>query len=131
MNDVKPNALASLIDEMKGLNRWSDMDIVKQAEERRPDLRLTKQDISGWRRHGMPTLNPPKLVALAAGLHLPAYRVVSVWLGEKGIDFPADGITPEDAIHQDHTLTDHTKAAVLHLIEQDRRSRGRPGRAAS
>lgn len=132
MSDEKLLALAELIDETKRINGWSDMDIVRRAQQRRPNVRLTKQDVSGWRNHGMQHLNPLKVDVLAVGLRIPAYRVALAVLADQGIEVPVEVRTPEEAIRHDHTLTAHTRETVLLLIEAGRREQARqaPGEPA-
>lgn len=114
-------ALAALIDEIEEINEWTDTRVVKQAAER--GHKLTTSDVSDYRHRGMRTVVPAKIRALAAGLQIPAYRVAVAILHDAGIDLPQDVRTPEDAIANDHTLSLHTREALLLLIEKDRARR--------
>lgn len=118
MNDMKRTALAKLIDETLERNEWPAAEVARNAT--RSGHMLTTSDVSLYRKQGMPTLVPGKVIALAAGLRLPAYRVAVTVLEDLGINVPVDVRTPEAAIHHDHTLTARTKEQLLLLIEHDR-----------
>lgn len=123
MNDMPSTAargaLAALIDDTEEINEWTDRRVAQQAVE--AGCKLTKSDLSLFRLQGMRTLVPAKVTALAAGLHLPAYRVALAVLADLGVTVPQDVRSPEDAIHHDHTLSARTRQTLLLLIEQDRR----------
>lgn len=111
-------ALAELIDNVEEINEWKDPRVVKQAEER--GHKLSTSDISGYRLRGMKTIVPAKIIALAAGLRIPPYRVALAVLHDVGIDIPQDIRTPEDAVANDYTLSVHTRDTLLTLISRDR-----------
>lgn len=112
-------ALQSLIDDTIRRNEgWTDVSVAARGTT--PERKLTPSDISYYRRHGMRTLVPAKVRALALGLRLPAYRVAVAVLSDLGIDVPLEVRTPEEAITHDHTLSARTRDALLALIELDR-----------
>lgn len=114
-------ALAALIDETKRRNGWSDVNIADRS--RRPGQKrppLTKSDVSNYRTLGMPRLSPAKLIALADGLGLPAYKVAIAALADHGIVMPLGVETPEDAIMHDHTLAVQTRDALLAILQAER-----------
>lgn len=117
---VKRTALAALIDDTRDVNGWSDPQVVRQAAG--ATTRLTTKDISNWRQHGMTQIVPGKIVALARGLQIPAYRVALAVLADAGIDVPVDVRTPEAAIRHDHTLSPRTRDTLIMLIERERAS---------
>lgn len=112
------SALAALIDRTEEANQWSDADVARRAEGH--PTRLTPQDISNWRHNGMKQLVPGKVVVLAHGLGLPAYRVAVAVLADLGIDVPLDARSPEAAIHHDHTLSDASRNWLLTVLERER-----------
>lgn len=111
-------ALATLIDGIRELNQWSDKTIARQAVA--AGHNLTPSDLTNYRRMGMKTLVPAKVVALGAGLKIPAYRVAVAVLQDLGIDVPLDSSPPERALELDISLPVHTKRAVLALLRQAR-----------
>lgn len=111
-------ALAALIDSIEEINEWKDTRVVRQAADR--GHKLTSSDVSDYRHRGMRTIVPAKILALAAGLQIPAYRVALAILHDAGIVVPQDVRTPEDAISHDHTLSAYTRDAILVLIDKDR-----------
>jgi hypothetical protein len=111
-------ALAALIDSIEEINEWKDTRVVRQATDR--GHKLTSSDISDYRHRGMRTIVPAKILALAAGLQIPAYRVALAILHDVGIIVPQDVRTPEDAIANDHTLSAFTRDSLLVLIDKDR-----------
>jgi hypothetical protein len=113
--------LAALIAETLQRNQWTDRDVARRATAQ--SYNLTKSDISNYRTLGMQHINPEKVQGLAAGLQLPAYRVMATLLSDFGIDIPMDIRTPEDAIAHDHTLSANTRESVLLLLERDRANR--------
>lgn len=115
-------ALAALIDGAKRRNGWSDTDIAVRGSVliEQPAKKLTKQDISTWRTHGMTTLVPAKVRALAHGIGMPAYKVALAALTDAGIDVPQDVSTPERAIQHDHTLSELTRAHLLGMLATER-----------
>lgn len=118
IGDVRRTALAGLIDDTEARNDWRDTTVVRQAAA--AGHKLTTSDVSLFRRHGMRTLSPMKVRALAAGLKLPAYRVALAVLVDLGIDVPIEAHTPEQAVAHDHTLSAHMRDVLLALIRQDR-----------
>jgi hypothetical protein len=120
MADMIPRgALATLIEETARRNDgWSNAEIARRATAR--GHVLTRSDISLWRNQGMRTLVPGKVVALAAGLSLPPYRVAVAVLADLGIDVPLEARTPEAAIHHDTTLSAKAKDWLLSILERER-----------
>lgn len=82
--------------------------------------KLTTSDVSLWRLQGMRTLVPAKVVGLAAGLHVPPYRVALAVLSDLGIDVPLEVRTPEAAIHHDAELSARAKDWLLSILERER-----------
>lgn len=118
---VAHSELIALIDDSIGRHHgWNDSAIAKEARNR--GHKLTKQDISNWRRAGGMgrQLSPRKVAALAAGMHLPAYRVAVAVLADMGIDVPMEVRSVEDAIHHDHTLSPHVRRQLLALLTLER-----------
>lgn len=113
---MKHGALVALIDDMLRRNGWTDSSIAQEATQL--GHKLSRQDIGNWRKTGgmVKKLSPDKVRALAAGLHLPPYRVAVAVLADLGIDVPMDVRSPEDAIHHDHTLSPHTRKQLLALL---------------
>ncbi len=127
MSDVKRTALADLIDATEERNGWQDTDVARQAVER--GQRLTKSDVSNYRRTGMPTLVPAKMAALASGLRVPTYVVAVAVLSDHDIDVPLDDTTPEQAIERDFSLPAADRDNVLLLLQAARdRANPRPQR---
>lgn len=114
--------LAALVRDTKARNDWSDTDVARRGTQRSGHV-LTSNDISAWRTIGMKHINPGKLLALAAGLELPAYRVGIAVLTDFGMEPPADVRTPEEAIAHDHTLSAHTRDSLLLLLNRERSGR--------
>lgn len=114
-------AVAALIDGVEETNEWTDTRVVRQALDR--GFKLTTSDVSDYRHKGMRTIVPAKILALAAGLQIPAYRVALAILHDAGIEVPQDVRTPEEAIANDHTLSAHIRESLLLLIEKDRTRR--------
>lgn len=111
-------ALATLIDRIEEINDWTDTRVVKQATAR--GHKLTTSDVSDYRHRGMRTIVPAKIIALAAGLQIPAYRVALAILHDAGIDVPQDVRSPEDAIANDDRLSVNTRESLLLLLERER-----------
>lgn len=124
MSSVEPRgALATLIDDVIDRNGgreqgWSDRRIVRDAQAR--GYRLTASDVSLYRQQGMKTLVPAKVIAVAAGLHVPPYRVALAVLSDLGIDVPLEARTPEAAIHHDPTLSVRAKDWLLSILQKER-----------
>jgi hypothetical protein len=118
MSDMNQTALAALIDETEARNVWTDRQVSKQAQT--AGHKVTPSDVSLYRLQGMKQLVPVKIVGLAAGLRLPAYRVAVAVLEDAGISVPLDARSPEDAIHHDHTLSARTRETLLLIIDRDR-----------
>lgn len=116
---VNRSSLGELIDEVKRRTGWSD-DEIATTGTRITEVRLTKQDISKWRRGGMKMLSVDKVRALAAGLRLEPYRVAVAALADHGIEIPQDIRSPEDAIHHDYSLTPQARRQLLALLELER-----------
>lgn len=111
-------ALASLIDDTEARNEWRDTKVAEQAKDR--GHTLTKSDISYYRTNGMRTLKASKVLALAAGLQVPPYRVALAVLEDLGIGVPLDVRSPEEAISHDHTLSALTRRHLLAMLREDR-----------
>lgn len=112
-------ALNALIDAVVAANGWRfDAELSRSAT--RKGYKLTTSDITNYRKVGMRKLSPEKVVALAAGMELPPYRVAVAVLEDLGIKVPLDMTTPERAISQDMTLPVNTKRTLLLILEQAR-----------
>lgn len=111
-------ALQALIDETISRNDWRDTEVSRRAISR--GHKLTPSDISWYRRHGMRTVVPAKVRALAVGLQLPTYRIAVAVLSDLGIDVPLDVRTPEAAIEHDHTLSAVARRSLLAILREDR-----------
>lgn len=111
-------ALAALIDDVEARNEWRDTDVVRHATSL--GLKLTTSDMTDYRLRGMKHLVPAKIVALGRGLQIPPYRVAIAILSDKGIDFPLDVRTPEDAIDADIQLSAATRRNLLAILREDR-----------
>lgn len=118
---MRTMALQALIDDTIGRNDWHDTDVARRANDR--GYKLTRSDISYYRRHGMRTLVPAKVRALAIGLQLPTYRVAVAVLADLGIDVPLDVRTPEAAIEHDHTISALARRSMLTILREDRDAR--------
>lgn len=120
MSHMNSSSLIELIDDTIRRNvGWTDSSIAHEATQL--GHKLSRQDINGWRTGGgMTLLSPKKVRALAAGLHLPVYRVALAVLADLGIDVPQDVRTPEDAIHHDHGLSPHAREQLLALLDIER-----------
>lgn len=117
--NVASNELAALIDRTEKINEWSDRDVARHASVR--GHKLTSSDLSLYRRHGMRTLVPAKVRAIAAGLQLPAYHVAIAVLSDLGIDIPLEVRTPERAVELDETIPKRTRDILLGIISGERR----------
>jgi hypothetical protein len=115
-------ALTALIDDTIERNDWrSDTRVVQQAADR--GHKLNKAEVSSYRLRGMKQIVPEKVIALAAGLQVPPYRVALAVLADAGIDVPLDVRSPELAIEHDPTLSVAARRHVLAIIEADRAGR--------
>lgn len=121
---VATTQLSDLIDEVERINGdWSDRQVCRQAEA--AGHNLTPSDVHKYRKFGMQTLVVDKVVALAAGLHIPAHRVAAAVLCDLGIDMPSNDVTPETAVASDVTLPAHDRRRILGLLAQARADSGR------
>lgn len=111
-------ALNELIDAVVTRNGWPDAELTRSAA--RKGYKLTSSDVSNYRKLGMKQLSPEKVVALAAAMEVPAYRVAVAVLADLGIIVPLDMTTPERAISQDTTLPVEMKRTLLLIIQQAR-----------
>lgn len=111
-------ALSALIDDTLQRNGWSDRDVVREAE--RQGHKLNPTEISNWRHGGMKQLVARKIEALAAGLRLPPHVIALAVLQDHGITVPVDGVSAEQAVEADYTLSAKAKTFLLSIIEQDR-----------
>jgi hypothetical protein len=119
---MKRSALIELIDETIRRNGWTDASVARDATNL--GHKLTRQAIGNWRGDGgMKLLSPERVRALAAGLHLPPYRVALAVLEDLGIEVPVEVRSVEDAIHHDHQLAPHTKEQLLALLALERMPR--------
>jgi hypothetical protein len=119
MTDVKrKTALARLIDDTRDRNEWHDPEIAQRATSR--GYKLSTSDLSNYRVRGVKTIVPAKVIALAAGLQIPPYRVAVAMLEDLGIVVPLEVLTPEAAIHHDYTLAVKTRDFLLAMIERER-----------
>lgn len=111
-------ALAALIDDTKTRNDWTDPMIAERGS--RDGYRLTKSDVSNYRRFGMRVIVPNKIKALAQGLGMPSYQVALAILADNGIVVPLEQTRPEVAIERDVTLTAASKRALLAILHGER-----------
>jgi hypothetical protein len=110
--------LAALIDGIRARNQWTDRQVVQNAKS--AGHQLTTSDVSLYRISGMKNLVPTKVVALAAGLRTPPYRVAVAVLADLGIEVPLEARTPEAAIQHDTTLSAKAKDWLLSILERER-----------
>lgn len=113
-------ALHALIDDTIKRNEWTDTRVVQQAKDR--GYTLTTSDVSNFRHQGMKQIVPAKIIALAAGLQVPAYRVALAVLADAGIEVPLDARTPELSIEHDHTLSAFARRHLLAILKEDRKN---------
>lgn len=116
MSSVQPTSLASLIDDTRDRNGWSDEDVARKA--RSLGHSLNKTEVSKYRKDGMSTLVPAKIKALADGLELPAWRVAAAALELHGIRIPLDGQTTEQAIRADKNIPATDREFLLVMLER-------------
>jgi hypothetical protein len=111
-------ALSALIGDSVRLNGWTDAEVARRGN--RADERLTKTDVSNYQKHGMTTIVPYKIRALARGLGLPPYRVALAVLEDVGIVVPLDVRSPEQAIEHDHTLSVTARRHLMAMLREAR-----------
>lgn len=116
MTGMQVSPLGVLIDQARARSGWSDEDVARKA--RALGHKLSKTEVSNYRRDGMPTLVPDKIVALADGLEIPAWRVVEAALQGHGIRLPLDQKTTEDAIRGDIRIPSDERGFMLTMLDR-------------
>lgn len=109
------HALASLIDEVRMANGWSDPDIAARAAIN--GHKLSKSNISRIRNNPVVTLNIETVSALADGLGISKAMVAHAALASMGIvTYSSADLTSEEAIRRDPTLGARDKRALLAVL---------------
>src|SRR5690625_4797409 len=95
--------LASLIEEVKEANNWTDSQIAQRAKS--AGHHLTGPNISRMAREPILSLKPGPMIALAAGLDVPLETLIRAGLVSLGIPLKNSGdMTLERAIRIDPGL---------------------------
>lgn len=123
----RKHALATLIEEVKAEQGWSDRDLAQRA--RIAGYPMSHQRINQiYTDNPIKTIVPNNLRALAAALELPLPRIVQAAITAAGlppIGPPADW-SPETAVKLDPELSSQAKRMLLGLIDSARTETGRP-----
>lgn len=107
--------LATLIDQVRDANGWSDTDIVRRATS--AGHKLSKSNLSRIRNTDVVSVTSTTIRALTAGLGVPEPEVARAALASMGIDLPDfSGLDLETVVKIDPTLAVRDKQILLDLL---------------
>lgn len=112
--------LAALIERVRELNDWSDMDVVRRATAHGHPL--SKSNLSRIRNTPVVSLTGSTIKGLAAGLGIAETEIARAALVSMGIDMPdLGGLDLETVIKMDTSISAHNRSMLLGLVRQMRR----------
>lgn len=119
------HALGALIDQAKKANGWSDQTVADRAASRGHNI--SKSNIARIRTEPVTTIVGKQLLALEAGLGIPARQLARAALDSMGIPgYASNEADAEQAIAADPTLPEHVRRTLLTIIRTERVTRKDP-----
>lgn len=113
---MKPkHALATLIDQVRAVNGWSDTDVVERARKR--GHQLSKSNVSRVRMEDVQSIKGDLIRALADGLGISPNQVAAAALASMGLPlYDVAGWDTEQAIRRDPALSERSRRVLLALL---------------
>lgn len=113
----RKHALATLIDQVRAVNGWSDTDVVERARKR--GHQLSKSNVSRVRLDDVQSIKGDLIRALADGLGISPNQVAAAALASMGLPlYDVAGWDTEQAIRRDPALSERSRRVLLALLHE-------------